>query len=278
MSSFFRRSISSNQVNPAPSASPANQQANYAMSARSLQAKYLELPEGWECRRDKRTGRVYYLNHNTKATTWDDPRPLPYGWERRVDKKTGKNYFVDHNTKKTSWDDPRPPLNPNQIRENKAKPQRQQQVAAARKNSGEKGSSIEEKKEQMSVLDTYEGILCMAFADRSITAEEESYLLTLRDQLKISDADHKKALGNIGVTEKEYEEMKAKGQKAVEAGEEGGLSDRVNECVICFDRPAEYVIMDCMHLCLCDQEECRSSLNQCPKCRKEIKEIRKVYM
>jgi len=31
---------------------------------------------------------------------------LPPGWERKVDKKTGKYFYVDHNTKKTSWSIP----------------------------------------------------------------------------------------------------------------------------------------------------------------------------
>ncbi|GAA6059540.1 hypothetical protein JCM10212_006038 [Sporobolomyces blumeae] len=34
--------------------------------------------------------------------------PLPSGWERRTT-PGGRNYFVDHNTKTTSWDDPRIP-------------------------------------------------------------------------------------------------------------------------------------------------------------------------
>ncbi|GAA5939817.1 hypothetical protein JCM10213_007801 [Rhodosporidiobolus nylandii] len=42
----------------------------------------------------------------------DQLGPLPSGWERRQTPK-GRSYFVDHNTKTTSWDDPRlPSLNP----------------------------------------------------------------------------------------------------------------------------------------------------------------------
>ena len=33
---------------------------------------------------------------------------LPPGWEQRIDPRTNKPYFVDHNTKSTQWDDPRP--------------------------------------------------------------------------------------------------------------------------------------------------------------------------
>ena len=29
-------------------------------------------------------GRRYYVDHNTRSTTWERPQPLPPGWERRV--------------------------------------------------------------------------------------------------------------------------------------------------------------------------------------------------
>ena len=80
------------------------------------------LPSGWEARVDK-LGRKYYIDHNTRSTTWIRPpakategvpasnttngdTPLPAGWEERqmVD---GSPYFVDHNTRTTTWLDPR---------------------------------------------------------------------------------------------------------------------------------------------------------------------------
>jgi E3 ubiquitin-protein ligase NEDD4 len=36
--------------------------------------------------------------------------PLPSGWEMRLT-SNGRVYFVDHNTRTTSWDDPRLPSN-----------------------------------------------------------------------------------------------------------------------------------------------------------------------
>ena len=93
------------------------------------------LPSGWEMRLTN-TARVYYVDHNTRTTTWVDPRrqqyirmygnnptgnnttiqqqpvsqlgPLPSGWEMRLT-NTARVYFVDHNTKTTTWDDPRLP-------------------------------------------------------------------------------------------------------------------------------------------------------------------------
>ena len=91
------------------------------------------LPSGWE-ERHTLQGRPYYVDHNTRTTTWVDPRrqtvirvmgpngqnsslqpqtisqlgPLPSGWEMRLT-STARVYFVDHNTKTTTWDDPRLP-------------------------------------------------------------------------------------------------------------------------------------------------------------------------
>jgi hypothetical protein len=35
------------------------------------------LPVGWTMAKDPRNGRVYYLNHNLRTTSWDDPRLTP---------------------------------------------------------------------------------------------------------------------------------------------------------------------------------------------------------
>ncbi|KAI9851482.1 MAG: hypothetical protein M1838_003557 [Thelocarpon superellum] len=93
-----------------------------------------ELPPSWE-QRHTPEGRAYFVDHNTRTTTWVDPRrqqyirmfgqntnnatviqqqpvsqlgPLPSGWEMRLT-NTARVYFVDHNTKTTTWDDPRLP-------------------------------------------------------------------------------------------------------------------------------------------------------------------------
>ncbi|BFZ19909.1 hypothetical protein BsWGS_22948 [Bradybaena similaris] len=62
------------------------------------------LPPGWEMRTDNQ-GRSYYVDHNTRTTTWERPIPLPRGWERRVDNR-GRVYYVDHNTRTTTWQRP----------------------------------------------------------------------------------------------------------------------------------------------------------------------------
>jgi len=39
------------------------------------------------------------------ATHWDEYGPLPSNWERRQD-HLGRNYYVDHNTRTTTWHRP----------------------------------------------------------------------------------------------------------------------------------------------------------------------------
>ena len=72
------------------------------------------LPNGWERRLDQNK-RPYYVNHNTRTTTWFRPvidgdetlKPLPQGWERaRTEDGKERIYYVNHNDKTTSWDYP----------------------------------------------------------------------------------------------------------------------------------------------------------------------------
>ena len=75
---------------PAPAAAPAPAEE--------------PLPPGWEMRYDQ-YGRRYYVDHNTRSTTWERPQPLPTGWEMRRDPR-GRVYYVDHNTRQTTWQRP----------------------------------------------------------------------------------------------------------------------------------------------------------------------------
>lgn len=123
------RQSPSQTPNPAGAANAAQMVATGATTAGTG-----ELPPGWE-QRHTPEGRAYFVDHNTRTTTWVDPRrqqyirmygqnatgnstiqqqpvsqlgPLPSGWEMRLT-NTARVYFVDHNTKTTTWDDPRLP-------------------------------------------------------------------------------------------------------------------------------------------------------------------------
>lgn len=104
-----------------------------------------DLPPNWERRVDS-MNRVYYVDHNTRTTTWHHPTAsvdslrrsavresppnvghvvggtatnratvpasnvnsisLPAGWEQRFT-ADGRAYFVDHSNRRTTWQDPR---------------------------------------------------------------------------------------------------------------------------------------------------------------------------
>jgi E3 ubiquitin-protein ligase NEDD4 len=118
---------------PQPAASPSTN-GGAVMHTGATSPGTGELPPGWE-QRWTPEGRPYFVDHNTRTTTWVDPRrqqyirmyggqnnangqiqqqpvsqlgPLPSGWEMRLT-NTARVYFVDHNTKTTTWDDPRLP-------------------------------------------------------------------------------------------------------------------------------------------------------------------------
>lgn len=96
------------------------------------------LPPGWAMQRAP-NGRMFFIDHNSRKTTWRDPRihhhpslssspsmspeigrsarlshadlgPLPDGWEERVH-TDGRVFYIDHETKSTQWDDPRIQIN-----------------------------------------------------------------------------------------------------------------------------------------------------------------------
>ncbi|KAM5231371.1 membrane-associated guanylate kinase, WW and PDZ domain-containing protein 1 isoform 20-T20 [Hipposideros larvatus] len=77
------------------------------------------LPENWEMAYTE-NGEVYFIDHNTKTTSWLDPRclskqqkpleeceddELPAGWEKIEDPVYGI-YYVDHINRKTQYENP----------------------------------------------------------------------------------------------------------------------------------------------------------------------------
>lgn len=79
---------------PPPAAAPPPQPTH---NPNQQSAEEEPLPAGWEIRYDS-FGRKYYVDHNSRSTTWERPQPLPPGWEMRRDQR-GRVYYVDHNTR-----------------------------------------------------------------------------------------------------------------------------------------------------------------------------------
>ncbi|XP_037548063.1 E3 ubiquitin-protein ligase NEDD4-like isoform X1 [Nematolebias whitei] len=114
-----RRAVKDTLSNPqSPQPSP------YSSPKSQHKAQQSFLPPGWEMRIAP-NGRPFFIDHNSRTTTWEDPRlkypvhmrnknsmepgdlgPLPPGWEERVH-TDGRTFYIDHNTKTTQWEDPR---------------------------------------------------------------------------------------------------------------------------------------------------------------------------
>merc|ERR1712167_476348 len=79
------------------------------------------LPDGWEKKIDKNSGRAYFKNHKERTTSWVDPRSaevktkdasklkgdeLPFGWDFG---ETGANekYYINHLAQETHWVHPK---------------------------------------------------------------------------------------------------------------------------------------------------------------------------
>ncbi|KAL2772014.1 membrane-associated guanylate kinase, WW and PDZ domain-containing protein 3 isoform 1 [Daubentonia madagascariensis] len=112
-----RHSESSDWMKTVPSYNQTNSSMdfrNYMMRDETLEP----LPKNWEMAYTD-TGMIYFIDHNTKTTTWLDPRlckkakapedcedgELPYGWEKIEDPQYG-TYYVDHLNQKTQFENP----------------------------------------------------------------------------------------------------------------------------------------------------------------------------
>ncbi|KAJ1742116.1 hypothetical protein LPJ68_002224 [Coemansia sp. RSA 1086] len=136
--------VSRNGTQSSTEAAGGGAQSNPANVQNTTESGQL-LPRGWEQRVDH-MGRTYYVDHNTRTTTWHRPAlngpstaeptdterqrhmsrtlpenatrtspngssgsalgPLPSGWEQRLTPE-GRPYFVNHIARTTTWDDPR---------------------------------------------------------------------------------------------------------------------------------------------------------------------------
>ncbi|KAB0406392.1 hypothetical protein E2I00_001060, partial [Balaenoptera physalus] len=105
-----RRAVKDTLSNPqSPQPSPYNSPKPQHKVTQSF------LPPGWEMRIAP-NGRPFFIDHNTKTTTWEDPRlkfpvhmrskaslnpndlgPLPPGWEERIH-LDGRTFYIDHSS------------------------------------------------------------------------------------------------------------------------------------------------------------------------------------
>jgi len=101
LSQLYQRKLQAAPIRPAiPTLAITDKSSSNSLST---------LPAGYEKRTDY-LGRVYYVNHNNRTTSWEKPdgrETLPSGWEARADLTTERIYYVDHNTKTTTFERPK---------------------------------------------------------------------------------------------------------------------------------------------------------------------------
>uniref|UniRef100_A0A8C8LLL6 HECT-type E3 ubiquitin transferase n=1 Tax=Oncorhynchus tshawytscha TaxID=74940 RepID=A0A8C8LLL6_ONCTS len=119
---------------PLCSCGPSNLQKCFGGSPQHSPGSQREcgfMPAGWEVR-NAPNGKPFFIDHNTKTTSWEDPRlKIPVHMRRRPSldptdlgpmppnvmsllklkisevHSDGRIFYIDHNTKNTQWDDPR---------------------------------------------------------------------------------------------------------------------------------------------------------------------------
>ncbi|XP_075981805.1 E3 ubiquitin-protein ligase Nedd4 isoform X2 [Anticarsia gemmatalis] len=127
-----RRRTTTSSMEESEDETDGSTESTRSSSASSTQSQNLPnsdgLPPGWSMQKAP-NGRIFFIDHNQKTTTWIDPRTgcasslptssaaaggveadelgaLPEGWEERVH-TDGRIFFIDHNTRTTQWEDPR---------------------------------------------------------------------------------------------------------------------------------------------------------------------------
>uniref|UniRef100_A0A8C4W455 Membrane-associated guanylate kinase, WW and PDZ domain-containing protein 1 n=1 Tax=Gopherus evgoodei TaxID=1825980 RepID=A0A8C4W455_9SAUR len=106
-----------NSITAIPTTEPSQKLPQYLPP--SAEENLGPLPENWEMAYTE-NGEVYFIDHNTKTTSWLDPRclnkqqkpleeceddELPAGWEKIEDPVYGV-YYVDHINRKTQYENP----------------------------------------------------------------------------------------------------------------------------------------------------------------------------
>ncbi|XP_065813429.1 membrane-associated guanylate kinase, WW and PDZ domain-containing protein 2 isoform X2 [Labrus bergylta] len=113
-------------IQPPPSTEPPTEGEEAPKSPSESPAKVPDadeeelgpLPDNWEMAYTEK-GEVYFIDHNTKTTSWLDPRlakkakppeecsedELPYGWEK-IDDPIYGSYYVDHINRRTQFENP----------------------------------------------------------------------------------------------------------------------------------------------------------------------------
>lgn len=124
-------------------------------------------------------------------------------------------------------------------------------------------------KEAKNRLASYMNYIKGLTAGEIITTSAFEQLQLYRKNENITDAEHEQTIRDLGWMMAQFDGMKKFDQK----------DKRDTECVVCLDKPKDHVIMNCMHLCLC--EDCAPDFAKddasCPLCSKKVRKVVRIF-
>jgi len=260
-------------------------------------------------------------------TTIIEP-PLPQGWEGRIDAR-GRKYYVDHNSKSTSWFHP---LLPQPMLPQISQPNSQLPSASNSNNNSssdlsssmvnklsfadtilaefedekkQNAATVDEMKKKMEgnsfspdLIEQWESLIEKSESRKVKLIELKMINEKLEAKLqkkakneellneKISQLERKVShIKGIGLDQLDLKDLQTfikdiENTSAIARQREIYLKDKMNnatsnECKICFEAETDCVILECGHQCCCT--ECGKSLKICPICRKPITRIIPIY-
>jgi hypothetical protein len=124
-------------------------------------------------------------------------------------------------------------------------------------------------KASIHLKDMYKEVLAACLVNHSLSGDALSLLADTRNRYGLTDQDQAQALKELGVSEADFKRCQSKGNS-------GDISSK--ECVVCMEGVSSHIILDCMHLSVCENcVDLVKSDKNCPQCRKTFSSIRKVY-
>jgi len=123
-----------------------------------------------------------------------------------------------------------------------------------------------------------------SFLAVALCQERDKAIANIRNTSKMREMEEK--IQAVRVEAQEWRQMATllQGQRPSPASAPAPtspvLASTVNECVMCVDNPANFVIVPCGHVCLC--KTCKDALiarrGKCPKCRGVISTTHQVFL
>ena len=118
--------------------------------------------------------------------------------------------------------------------------------------------------------------------DERLTRRSYDALKAERDKRKVSKAEEKGVLKELGITEDRWDKLRRQKGRPVEGQAAGGEGVDL-DCVVCLDAKKDHVCMPCGHVCMC--AECAASVvksrgkdGNCPMCHKKVDDCIRVFL